>query len=328
MFRDAVSEVCSSVQSRDTPLFVPCPNASGFGDNADTFLPNPRCSTSLHLSQYAFLGKFMAMAIRGGHVLNLDFPALLWKLLVAAPISRGDIADVNALCFKILSEYADPSLDEAQFASLPLQRFVTLSTDGREVELIEGGAARAVTFANRLEYVRLEEHYRLHEFDLPVAQMRRGMGTIVPVHLLALFTASELEAMVCGSRGRHQQHDREASVRSVCICFSTRLAAHAFRFASACVISCLTFVSEVNIEFLRRNTEYQRGMRPTDAHVRHFWSVLEEFTQKERQAFVRFVSGQSRLWSDDKDFTMKFKLMPSAVDNDIILPVSHTCFFR
>jgi hypothetical protein len=78
---------------------------------------------------------------------------------------------------------------------------------------------------------------------------------------------------------------------------------------------------------LKRNTEYQRGIRPTDQHVKYFWQVLEEMSQKERQMFLRFVSGQSRLWSDEKDFIMKFKLMPAAADNDITLPISHTCFF-
>ena len=283
LYRDAVSEVCSTLLSRDTPLFIPCPNASGFGDNSNTWLPNPKCNTTLHLSMYAFVGKFMGMAIRGGAVLNLDLPSVLWKLIVATPITRADIQDINALCFKILEQYADPALTEETFAELPPQRFVTLSTDGREVELRENGANELVTLANRAEYVRLEEHYRLHEFDLAVSQIRKGLGTIVPVHLLSLFTASEVETMVCGSR-------------------------------------------EINIDFLKRNTVYS-GLRPSDAHVKFFWTVLEEMTQKERQMFIRFVSGQSRLWNDDKDFQMKFKLQPSAVDNDSILPVSHTCFF-
>ena len=87
-------------------------------------------------------------------------------------------------------------------------------------------------------------------------------------------------------------------------------------------------LKDVDIDFLKRHTEYQRGIRPTDSHVKHFWTVLEEMTQKERQLFLRFVSGQSRLWAEDSAYTQKFKLMPSAVDNDIILPVSHTCFFR
>lgn len=224
------------------------------------------------------------MAIRGGHVLNLDFPPLVWKRIVSMPLTRDDIAAVNALAFKVLDQYSSPSLDRAQFEELPPQRFVTVTTDGREVELKENGAQMTVTFDTRDEYVRLEEQFRLHEFDRAIDAMKKGLGTIVPVHLLALFTPSEVETMVCGAR-------------------------------------------EVDIEFLRRHTEYQRGIRPTDAHVRFFWTVLEEMSQPERQLFIRFVSGQSRLWSDDAAFTMKFKLMPSAVDNDNVLPVSHTCFF-
>jgi len=235
------------------------------------------------MSQFAFIGKFMGMAMRGGHVLNLDLPPAIWRKIVGMPLTRADIADINTLTFKILEQYANPNLDEAAFSELPTQRFVTLSSDGREVELLPGGGSMTVTFASRDEYVRLETHYRLHEFDVAVAQIRKGLGAIVPVHLLSLFTASEVETLICGAR-------------------------------------------EVDVEFLKRNTEYQR-LRPTDQHVKFFWTVLEEMSQKERQMFVRFVSGQSRLWSDEKDFLMKFKLMPSQVDNDQILPVSHTCFF-
>jgi hypothetical protein len=219
--------------------------------------------TTTQLSEYAFVGKFMACAIRGGHVLNLDFPPLLWKLLVGMTLTRADIADINTLALRILDQYGDPTLSEAAFAELPVQRFVTLSSDGREVELKPGGASIPVTYATRGEWARLEEHYRLHEFDVAVAALRKGLGAIVPVHLLSLFTAFELESMVCGAR-------------------------------------------EVSIELLKRNTEYQR-LRPSDPHVKLFWQALEDMTQRERQMFIRFVSGQSRLWSDEKDFIMKVR---------------------
>lgn len=283
-FRDLCSEACSTVQSRDTPLFIPSPNAAGFGDYGNTFIPNPKSTSSLHLSMYAFLGKFMGMAIRGGHVLNLDFPPMVWRGIVAMPITRDDIQDINALAFKVLEQYGSTAIDKSAFEQMPTQKFTTITSDGREVELKENGANLVVTFDNRMEYVRLEEQYRLHEFDTAIGSIRRGLGTIIPVHLLSLFTPSEVETMVCGAR-------------------------------------------EVDIEFLKRHTEYQRGIRPTDPHVRFMWQALEEMTQKERQLFIRFVSGQSRLWSDDAAFVQKFKLMPSPVDNDVILPVSHTCFF-
>lgn len=41
--------------------------------------------------------------------------------------------------------------------------------------------------------------YRLHEFDEQVKAVRDGMSRVVPVPLLSLFSAYELETMVCGS---------------------------------------------------------------------------------------------------------------------------------
>jgi hypothetical protein len=99
--------------SRDTPLFIPCPNASGFGDFSNTWIPNSKSHSSLQLSMYAFVGKFMGMAIRGGHVLNLDFPPVIWKLLVSTPITREDLQDINALGFKVLEQCINPALNKA-----------------------------------------------------------------------------------------------------------------------------------------------------------------------------------------------------------------------
>lgn len=58
---------------------------------------------------------------------------------------------------------------------------------------------RRVTADNRVEYVRLALHYRLHEFDAAVAAVREGIARVVPVPLFSLFTGYELETMVCGS---------------------------------------------------------------------------------------------------------------------------------
>jgi len=40
-----------------------------------------------------------------------------------------------------------------------------------------------------------------------------------------------------------------------------------------------------------------------------------------------FVWGQSRLPYNPNDFTQKFELWPHPINNDSVLPVSHTCFF-
>jgi len=56
-----------------------------------------------------------------------------------------------------------------------------------------------VTFENRQRYCDLVEQYRLHEFDVQAAAVRKGLATIVPIHMLNLLTWEELERSVCGS---------------------------------------------------------------------------------------------------------------------------------
>lgn len=46
---------------------------------------------------------------------------------------------------------------------------------------------------NKKEYVRLALNYRLHEFDEQVKAVRDGMSKVVPVPLLALFSAAQLQ---------------------------------------------------------------------------------------------------------------------------------------
>lgn len=56
-----------------------------------------------------------------------------------------------------------------------------------------------ITPENRNEYVKLALNYRIHEFDEQLKAVRDGMSKVIPVPLLSLFSAAELQAMVCGS---------------------------------------------------------------------------------------------------------------------------------
>ncbi len=174
--------------------------------------------------------------------------------------------------------------DETTFNVSINETFSTTLSDGTRVELKENGSNIALTLENREEYIRLEEAYRLNEFNLQTDAIRRGLGTMVPVSLLSLFTWSELETMVCGSR-------------------------------------------DIDVDYLRRNTEYTGGIHANDKHIQFFWQALHSFSAQEKQDFIRYVWGQSRLPYNEEDFTMKFKIAPAASDNNGALPVSHTCFF-
>jgi len=59
-----------------------------------------------------------------------------------------------------------------------------------------------------------------------------------------------------------------------------------------------------------------------------FWQILQTFTAKEKELFLRFVWGRSRLPIRSEDFIQKFVIMKLRSSSDNTLPVSHTCFFQ
>ncbi len=54
---------------------------------------------------------------------------------------------------------------------------------------------------NRKEFTALVEQYRLKEFKQQIDAIQRGLRSIVPTHMLALFTWKELELKICGRPG-------------------------------------------------------------------------------------------------------------------------------
>lgn len=78
-------------------------------------------------------------------------------------------------------------------------KFVYIGCDSVERELIVGGKKKEVTFENRQEYVNLVVSKKVHEFDEATAAMQRGMGKVIPLRALLLFSSKQLEELVCGS---------------------------------------------------------------------------------------------------------------------------------
>jgi len=161
----------------------------------------------------------------------------------------------------------------------------TSSSNDSVIDLKPGGRDVPVKWEEREEYIKAVEKHRLSEFKEQVEHIRKGLATIVPVHLLSLFTWQELELNVCGR-------------------------------------------NEIKISFLKENTRYQSGFLETDEHVLLLWQVLESFSHKQRELFLRFVWGRSRLPLNVTDFTQKFVVLSSRTNSDETLPVSHTCFFQ
>ena len=207
LFRDSMTTFCQELQSPAVPLFLPCPNSkSEIGENKEKYIPNPNCTSSLHLSMYAFVGKLMGVAIRGRHTLDLDLSNIVWKPLVGQELVRSDIEAIDSMSFSMMDMVqsrsppgagaSEPgSYDEDEVLSETLT-FSIPSSDGRSVELKQGGSEIKVTWKNRSEFLKLYKEYRIQEYTKQVNASKQGLATIVPVQLLPLFTPKQLELMV------------------------------------------------------------------------------------------------------------------------------------
>ncbi|KAJ2946601.1 hypothetical protein O0L34_g12657 [Tuta absoluta] len=196
-YSESIAEMCEELQNGSLPLLMATPNGRGdAGASRDAFLLNPVANTPLHLNCFRFLGVLMGIAIRTGSPLSLSLAEGVWRQLAGQPLRPQDLAEVDKdflpalLCIRDMT----PTNKELQNLELP---FSIPSAAGHEVPL--STRHKRVTPDNKDEYVQLALHYRLHEFDEQVRAVRDGMSRVIPAPLLALFSASELETLVCGS---------------------------------------------------------------------------------------------------------------------------------
>jgi hypothetical protein len=82
----------------------------------------------------------------------------------------------------------------------------------------------------------------------------------------------------------------------------------------------------IDLDLLRKHTQY-RGISSGSALVKNMWKALESFNQEERQMFIRFVWGRSRLPVTEGDWNQDFTVHLLRSGREDTLPISHTCFF-
>lgn len=204
-YRETLTQYCDELESAQLPLLLPSSNAQhNVGAGRDRWVLNPGAPlTSPTMAQLLeFLGKLLGASMRSKHYLSLHLAALVWKPLVGERVTLDDLAQADSMVVNSMRKMRTIDrlgVTEELFEDIVMEVFTTLSADNRAVELLPGGASRAVTFATRGEYADLVEQYRLHEGDAAAACVRRGLAKVVPAKLLALFTGAELEVMVCGT---------------------------------------------------------------------------------------------------------------------------------
>jgi len=279
------------------------------------------------LSDFSFLGKLVALAVRHSLLVPLNLSDLAWKPLVGLPVGRRELAGADkgkADALKMVEQWREEDFEEELESSLDglMKTFgqVTVTTtstssgcggcggptgggggggSNNEEHIGGGGGVRSsssssstqepLTFLNRKAFVAEVEAKALTATNAQLSAFFHGLSAGLPCQLFPLFTPLEFEVLVCGA-------------------------------------------PDIDVELLKKVTEYQgEGVSSEAPHVKYLWESLERMDQSQRSKFVNFVSARSKLPSSADEFPMHFKVCepkPSAkAEPDSHLPHSQTCFF-
>ncbi|KAI9316288.1 hypothetical protein BX666DRAFT_1859022 [Dichotomocladium elegans] len=253
------------------------------------------------LRMYELVGVMIGLAIYNGVIVNLQFPSILWKLLVQ-PSER--VIDELAAKHKLFT-YHDLEKDWPVLAK-GLQQLldwpdevqdvfcrnyeISLDVFGEgvtTVPLIEGGCDIPITNANREAFVRDYITYFLYYAQRKqLLGIRRGVWSVIGSPAMDLCTADVLEVVACGE----QQG------------------------------------IELDLTELQSVTYYDDGYSSQHIVIRWFWSIVHGMTCEQKRKLLLFVTASDRVPVGGLKELM-FVVQRNGPDSDR-LPTALTCFSR
>jgi ubiquitin-protein ligase E3 C len=247
---------------------------AGFNEKSPEF----RLQISDMLQRYEFLGRIIGKCLYEGILVDVNFaPFFLRKWALtggegSAPNESGyrptlnDLRDLDEELYQGLHKLKTYSGDVEDFSlNFTVTDTVVVDhttspkkTKAVEKELKPDGANTPVTNQNRLVYISYMARHRLQNQPyLQTTAFLRGLRTMVQPSWLSMFNHSELQTLVSGTR------------------------------------------TSIDIEDLRRNTIYGGTYVVGFDHQEHptvqiFWKVMEEMSDDERRAVLKFVTSTPR----------------------------------
>ncbi|KAK1858091.1 hypothetical protein I4F81_000703 [Pyropia yezoensis] len=175
--------------------------------------PNPSSGLIMerHLSKFEFLGRMLAKAVFDGILVDVPLAGFVLAALLGRPYSPNDLRSLDPELHRNMMLVK--RMDAADVDSLGLT-FTAVDNEfgeAREVELVRGGRDKAVTGANRVEYIQRAAHHRLRQTRQQTMALRRGFGTLIDPRWSRLFGERELQLLLSGTRGAVDVADLQAS---------------------------------------------------------------------------------------------------------------------
>ena len=158
--------------------------------------PNSGIANEDHLSYFKFIGRVAGMAVYHGKLLDGFFIRPFYKMMLGKPIDLKDMESVDSIYYNSLL-----SIRENDPTDFDLTFEADEETFGKVVqrELKPGGSKIPVTNENKEEYIQLVIQWRFSSRVQPqMDNFLAGFNELVPLNLIKIFDAGELELLMCG----------------------------------------------------------------------------------------------------------------------------------
>ncbi|XP_062872237.1 itchy E3 ubiquitin protein ligase b isoform X2 [Trichomycterus rosablanca] len=151
-----------------------------------------------HLKYFRFIGRFIAMALFHGKLIDTGFSLPFYKHILNKPLTLNDLESMDPEFYNSLIWIRDNNLEECG-----LEMFFAVDKDilgdVTTHQLKPDGENIQVTEENKEEYIRLVADWRLSR---GVEEQRQafleGFNEVLPQQYLQYFDARELEVLLCG----------------------------------------------------------------------------------------------------------------------------------
>jgi len=158
--------------------------------------PNSGLCNEDHLSYFKFIGRVAGMAVYHGKLLDGFFIRPFYKMMLGKPIELKDMESVDTEYYKSLlwMKENDPAELELTF-QIDEENFGKME----QRELKPGGAQIPVTSENKEEWQQLVIKWRfVSRVQAQMDNFLAGFNELVPLNLIKIFDAGELELLMCG----------------------------------------------------------------------------------------------------------------------------------
>lgn len=169
---------------------------------------NPSATSPSHLEMFMYFGHFIGAAIRSSQALPLDLAPIFWKLILDEPETETaaeiemDLKGFDTYSWQVIEDLRNNTKDlsEEDFDACIDEYFVTLLSNGTQVELIPGGKNVKVTKQNLNEYIRLIVSARLNESQKQIKAIKQGIDYVISLNICKFLNSQQVEARATGSK--------------------------------------------------------------------------------------------------------------------------------